>query len=365
MFKHDNGDDGFRSRLIQAPMAGVSTPQLAAAVCNAGGIGSLGIGNLNLDEALASIEKTKALTDQPFNINFFCHDPAIALNPEKDVYWRKTLNDKLFSGNEVLNKPLEAIYGSIKSDVTYAEGICDLAPKIISFHFGIPDAHIIEIFRKTGATLIATATCLEEAKQIAAHGFDAIIAQGYEAGGHRGIFNIDHFDARLSTHALTNILVKNINLPIIAAGGIMTGADIASYRQIGASAVQLGTAFIGCIESAANSHYKALLKSDAAFATTMTRVISGRPARALMSNFVRWGIKIYQEEIAEYPYAYDAVKQIMAIKAKDQNFDIGGYWAGQGAPFARFEHAADLITKLESEYWAAIASMVRLDNWKD
>lgn len=357
MFKQTTDNNHFRSSLIQAPMAGVSTPQLAAAVSNAGAIGSLGIGNLKLDDAVLMIEKTKTLTDAAFNINFFCHEPATALDEQKDrqkeSHWRQVLNEKLFNGNCQLDKPLEAVYGSIKHDIAFAEAICDLQPKIISFHFGIPDENILALFRKTGASLIASATNLIEAEQIAKSGFDAIIAQGYEAGGHRGMFDIDQFDSRLSTHVLTNLLVNRFNLPIIAAGGIMTGADIAAYKKIGASAVQLGTAFIGCQESAANEHYRQLLKSDAAYNTTMTQVISGRPARSLMNDFVSWGMSLDTNIIADYPFAYDATKQIMSIMAKEQNFDIGGYWAGQGAPFARFLPASDLITLLEHEYLAS------------
>ncbi|UXM95139.1 nitronate monooxygenase [Bartonella sp. HY329] len=354
MFKLQINSNDFRSTLIQAPMAGVSTPKLAAAVCNAGALGSLGIGNLKLEDAVSMIEETKALTDAPFNINFFCHEPSVTLDPQKDQHWRKVLNDRLFAGNPQLNKPLEAVYGSIKNDMRFAEAICDLHPKIVSFHFGIPNPNILDIFRKTGATLLASATNLTEADFIAKNGFDGIIAQGYEAGGHRGIFNPDDVDGQSSTHVLTNILVSTFNIPIIAAGGIMNGADIAALKKIGAYAVQLGTAFIGCAESAANDHYRQLLKSDAANNTTMTRVISGRPARALDSDFVHWGMNIDNSIIADYPYAYDAIKQVMAIKAKEHNFDIGGYWAGCGAPLARFMPAADLIAQLEQEYFAVI-----------
>lgn len=339
-----------RPFIIQAPMAGVSTPEMAAAVSNSGAVGSIAIGGLGPDEAVFLIQKTKALTDRPFNINFFCHDPFLRVDAEKDSHWRTKLNDHFLGGEMILNTPLKNIYTSIKNNKALAIAVAAQAPDIISFHFGVPDDDIIDIFRQTGAKLMATATCLEEGKEIAVKGLDAIIAQGFEAGGHRGQFNLSQFDEKLSTHVLTRLLAQHLSLPIIAAGGIMTGADIASVMLMGAQGVQLGSAFIGCSESGASHCHKNLLKCDKSIPTVLTRAISGRPARSIVTPFVQWAMSITDEDIPEYPYGYDAFKQLQKSMLLRGDLDIGPFWAGQSACLTRFIPAAQIIAELENEY---------------
>ena len=222
-------------------------------------------------------------------------------------------------------------------------------PKVVSFHFGIPSPERIAALREAGIVLLATATNLEEARQVASPGIDGVVAQGYEAGGHRGVFEPDAPDDCLGTLALTRLLVRALDIPVIAAGGIMDGTGIAACLLLGASAAQLGTAFIGCAESQADAGYRATLFSSAAERTVMTSAISGRPARCLANKFTALGVGIERGVIPDYPIAYDAGKALNAAAKDAGEAGYGAQWAGQGAPLARQMPAAMLVAELESE----------------
>ena len=196
---------------------------------------------------------------------------------------------------------------------------------------------------------MASATNLRDARAIVGAGVDALIAQGYEAGGHRGLFDPAKPDDKLGTLALTRLLVRKFDIPVIAAGGIMDGAGIAAALKLGAVAAQLGTAVVGCPESLADQGYRAALKSEAANHTVMTAVISGRPARCLANRFTHWGSEVPPLEIPDYPIAYDAGKALHAAAKAKSEFGYGAQWAGQGAPLARSLPAADLVGQLARE----------------
>jgi nitronate monooxygenase len=197
--------------------------------------------------------------------------------------------------------------------------------------------------------LIASATNLAEAKTIAGAGLDGVIAQGYEAGGHRGVFDPDSRDDRIGTFALTRLLVAALEIPVIAAGGIMDGAGIAAALQLGAAAALLGTAFVGCPESMADAGYRAALTGDAAHHTVMTRAISGRPARCLPNKFTALGESVDASQIPAYPIAYDAGKSLHAAAKSKAEFGFGAQWAGQGAPLSRPLPAQQLVEQLARE----------------
>jgi len=224
-----------------------------------------------------------------------------------------------------------------------------LRPEVVSFHFGLPSADRMQALRKAGSVLIAAVTSLEEGNAVVAAGVDAVIAQGYEAGGHRGLFDPAAQDDRLGTLALTRVLTRKLEVPVIAAGGIMDGAGIAAALQLGAVAAQLGTAFIGCPESSADEGYRAALRSEAALHTVMTAAISGRPARCLPNQFTRLGESVSVREIPSYPIAYDAGKALHAAAKAKSDFGYGAQWAGQGAPLARAMPTADLVRELAAE----------------
>lgn len=339
---------GITYPIIQAPMAGVSTPALAAAVSNAGGLGSIGIGASTVAQSRKAITDTRALTDRPFNVNVFCHAPAVR-NTTLETAWLKHL-EPLFREFKA-EPPTEVleIYNTFMNDHAEFHMLLEERPAVVSFHFGLPAQEKIAALKDAGIILMATATNLKEAKEIENAGLDAIVAQGIEAGGHRGMFDPDVVDERLSTSVLVRLLVKNTSLPIIAAGGIMDGAGIRAALDLGAVAAQLGTAFILCPESAANAGYREMLQSERAGLTQLTKVVSGRPARGIVNRLISHGEQAGSPLAADYPVAYDAAKQLHAAASKHGNHEFAAHWAGQGAPLAVARPAADLVKELAAE----------------
>ncbi|WP_417386658.1 NAD(P)H-dependent flavin oxidoreductase [Gimesia sp.] len=336
---------GMTLPIIQAPMAGISTPEMAAAVSNSGGLGSLGIGNLSVDAARIIIQATRKLTDRPINVNVFCHQPARA-NPEKESQWLEKLTPQFQKFGAVPPDQLREIYISFLNNRGMLEMLLDERPEVVSFHFGLPEKTAITALKAADIYLIATATTLNEAKLIAASGIDAIVAQGYEAGGHRGVFDPDCFDDRLGTMPLSQLLVKETPLPIIAAGGIMDGAGIQACLQSGAVAAQLGTAFLLCPEAATDEGYRRKLQSNDSQHTVMTNAISGRPARSLPNYWTSPTSQFRNDEIPAYPIAYDAAKTLHQIAKTHNNYEYGAQWAGQGAPLVQSLPAKELMQQL-------------------
>ena len=222
-------------------------------------------------------------------------------------------------------------------------------PRIVSFHFGLPSAERIRALRDASIVLIASVTSVAEGREAASAGVHALVGQGYEAGGHRGVFDPDAPDGCLGTLALTRLLVREFDVPVIAAGGIMDGAGISAALRLGAAAAQLGTAFIACPESEADAGFRAALMSDAASHTVMTRAISGRPARCLRNSFTALAADAAARAIPSYPIAYDAGKALNAAAKAAGDSTYGAQWAGQGAPLAREIPAAVLIAALANE----------------
>jgi nitronate monooxygenase len=338
--------------LIQAPMAGVSTPALAAAVCNAGAMGSIGVGATDAAGARAMIEAVRAGTDRAFNVNLFVHRSPQP-DPAREAAWLTVLAPLFAEFDAPPPATLHTIYRSFADDPEMLAMLLAVAPPVVSFHFGLPPADAVAALRSRGIVLLATATSVAEARAIAAAGIDGIVAQGIEAGGHRGIFDPDAADDALGTLALTRLLVRETRLPVIAAGGIMDGAGIAAALDLGAAAAQLGTAFIGCPESAADTAYRAALGGPGAYHTRMTALISGRPARALANRFTALTT---EERPPDYPIAYDAGKALHAAAKARGDHGFGAQWAGQGAPLARSMPAADLVATLAAELRARRAA---------
>ncbi|MEQ5809080.1 nitronate monooxygenase [Alteromonas sp. NFXS44] len=339
---------GIQYPIIQAPMAGVATPRLAAAVSNAGGLGSLGIGASDAESAKQRIEETRALTDQPFNVNVFCHEPAIR-NQQAENAWLTHLSPLFAELDMAPPAKLNEIYKSFIEDDDVLEMLLSTKPAVVSFHFGLPPGETISALKKAGIYTIATATNPDEAHLIERSGVDAIVAQGIEAGGHRGVFNVDSRDEKLSTSVLTGKLAQACDLPIIAAGGIVDGMGIKAAMSLGADAAQLGTAFILCPESAASDDYRAALKSDRSLKTQLTSSISGRPARGIVNRLITHCQSLEDAIPASYPLAYDAAKKLHnAASIKGIN-EFAAYWSGQGAPIKRELPAEDLIRLLVKE----------------
>jgi nitronate monooxygenase len=334
--------------IVQAPMAGVSTPEMAAAVSSAGALGSIGAGATNADGARQMIAAFRARSSRSLNVNVFCHAPA-SPDAAREARWIDRLRPEFTRLGATPPAALREIYRSFVEDDAMLAVLLAEKPRVVSFHFGVPSPERIEALRSAGIVLVGTATSVAEGRALAAAGVDAIVAQGYEAGGHRGVFDPDAEDDRLGTLALTRLLVRDADRPVIAAGGIMDGAGVAAALRLGASAAQLGTAFVGCDESLADAGYRAALSSDAACHTVMTRAISGRPARSLANRFTAVGRTVADTEVPAYPIAYDAGKALHAAAKARGEYGFGPQWAGQGAPLSRPMPAADLVALLRRE----------------
>lgn len=345
---------GVELPIIQAPMAGVSTPEMAAAVSTAGGLGSIGIGAVDAEQARQMIAAVRAKTDRPFQVNVFCHRPAVA-DAVREAAWLKRLEPEFTRCGAMPPRSLKEIYESFLTDDAKLSMLLTERPAVVSFHFGLPAQDRIDALQRAGIVLFATATNLDEAQAAAAAGIDIVVAQGYEAGGHRGLFDPAAADERLGTTALTRLLTTRLDIPVIAAGGIMDGAGIAAALMLGAVAAQLGTAFIGCPESSADAGYRAALFGPAAQHTLITSAISGRPARCLANQFTEFCAGVEPHAIPDYPIAYDAGKALHAAAKARGVFGYGAQWAGQGAPLARTAPAGELVANLRSELELASA----------
>ncbi|MDE2051272.1 MAG: nitronate monooxygenase [Gammaproteobacteria bacterium] len=334
--------------IIQAPMAGVSTPELAAAVSNAGALGSLGVGATDADGAHRMIAAFRERSRRSLNVNVFCHEPAKA-NPSVEAAWLELLRPHFERYGAKPPPRIREIYRSFVEDEAMLAALLAQRPRVVSFHFGLPSAERIKALREANIVLLASATSPEEARAAQKAGVHAIVAQGYEAGGHRGVFDPDAHDDCLGTLALTRTLVRELRIPVIAAGGIMDGAGIAAVLRLGAQAAQLGTAFVACPESAADAGFREALAGDSASHTITTRAISGRPARCLRNRFTALGAAVSVQQIPSYPIAYDAGKALNAAAKAAHEFGYGAQWAGQGAPLARTLAAAELVRVLAEE----------------
>lgn len=328
--------------IFLAPMAGVSTPELAAEVSNHGGLGSLGLGASSVEAARKQILQTQALTKNPFQINFFCHESQ-ELDQNIATAWIEQFSDEFKKLAKPLPEKLNCIYPSFKDNDDFLNLVLETKPKAVSFHFGIPHPHQIQALKNAGILTMVSATNLAEAKAIEDAGIDIIIAQGIEAGGHRGIFN-EHFDAAIKTTDLVQLIKLHCHLPVIAAGGIMNGQQARHLLHLGADAVQLGTAFVQCKTSNAHESYRQALFNQPF--TQITASISGRPARGLMNH---WHIDIDTPDrlaVPAYPYTYDLAKQLHSAASQHGDFGYGAFWAGSNVAQIRALEAADLMNQL-------------------
>ncbi len=344
---------GLKVPIVQAPMAGTSTVALASATSNAGALGSIAIGHIGVEAAACDITQLRAATNRAFNVNLFCHQPA-RRDAAVEAAWLTRLAPAFAAFDATPPKALQEIYPSFIDDDVRLTLLLTARVPVVSFHFGLPSAERIAALRQSGAVLLATVTNLDEASAAADAGIDAVVAQGYEAGGHRGVFDPSAPDAQLSTSFLVRRLSRALPIPVIAAGGIMDGAGVAGALTLGAVAAQMGTAFIACPEAGADPAHRDALLARAQSRTVMTRAISGRPARSLVNAFTELGERL--TDPPAYPVAYDAGKALNAAARARGDFGYGAWWAGQGAPMARAMPATRLIETLSAELstaWSA------------
>ena len=348
---------GLRYPIIQAPMAGgTTTPELVAAVGNAGALGSFGFAYTEPAAMREQMEAARALTRAPIHVNLFVEDqPA----PPSEAEMRAALDALRPMYQALGTEPPQRVEAPYAPDLdAQVEAAIALRPAVLSMHFRQLSAERIADARANGILVAASATTLAEARHIESLGVDYIIAQGAEAGGHRGTFLGGPEESMIGTLALVRTLVRHCSLPIVAAGGIMDGAGLAAVLALGACGAQMGTAFVPVTESGAPEAHKRGLFEHADAATTITRAFSGRPARAIPNAFVRHahanGIPILP-----FPVQNKATGPMRAAAAKQNNPDYVSLWAGQAYTLARRTGAAELVRAIVAEYDEAAQRLVR------
>ena len=334
---------GTRHALIQAPMAGVQDSALAIAVSNAGALGSLPCAMLSPAQVRSELAALRAGTDKPYNVNFFCHTPPQA-SAEKEALWREAL---LPYYRECDIDPAAITAGSQRQPFSgeLADLLEEFRPPVVSFHFGLPSPQLLERVKAWGAKVLSSATTLEEAVWLEAHGADAIIAQGLEAGGHRGIFLSDDLSTQVGTMALLPQLVARVRVPVIAAGGIADAAGVKAAMALGAAGVQVGTSYLLAHEARTSAVHRAALKSDEAVHTALTNLFTGRPARGIVNRVMRelGPISAYAPA---FPLAGGAMAPLRAHAEARNSGAFSPLWAGQNTRGCVEKSAAEITAEL-------------------
>jgi nitronate monooxygenase len=329
--------------IVQAPMAGVQGSRLAVAVSNAGGVGSLPCALLDLDGIRAELTAIRAQTTRPFNVNFFCHTPPEP-DAERDRAWRTALGP-YFAEFGVDESAIPAGHGRLSFNADMADLIEEFHPPVVSFHFGLPPAELFERVRGTGAGILSSATTVDEARWLEARGVDALIAQGLEAGGHRGHFLSDDLGAQMGTLALVPQIARAVSIPVIAAGGIADARGVAAAMALGAAGAQVGTAYLLCPEATTSALHRAALQGAGARFTALTNVFTGRPARAIVNRLVR-ELGPISAAAPAFPLAAYTLAPLRNAAERAGTSDFSSLWAGQNASGCREIPARDLTIAL-------------------
>jgi nitronate monooxygenase len=336
---------GINFPIIQAPMGGgLTTPELIAAVCNAGALGSLAAAYLTPDQIQDEVRRIRALTDKPLNINLFAGGYKMEAVP--DVRPMLSLLEEV---HEILELPAPVL-PSLPPDPFPAqfEAVLDARPAIFSFTFGIPSPNMMHRLRETGMLAFGTATTVEEAQLLEKAGVTAVVAQGAEAGAHRGTFLGSFESSMFPTLDLVRAIRSAVSVPVIASGGLMDGCDIARAFAVGASAAQLGTAFLPCPEAGTPEAYRQAILTARTDTTVITRAFSGRPARGIRNTFIE-KLREKENSILPYPLQNALTRTMRTAAAKKDNAGFLSLWAGQGVTRARSLPAAKLINTLIAE----------------
>ncbi len=337
---------GIELPIVQAPMAGVQGSEMAVAVSNAGGLGSLPCAMLSLEEIRNELTVIKAQTSRPFNVNFFCHAPPMS-SDDSEADWRATLSPYYEEyGIDADSIPVGSGRAPFSSDT--ADLLEEFKPSVVSFHFGLPSVELLSRVKALGARILCSATTIEEARWLEAQGVDAIIAQGLEAGGHRGIFLSEDLTTQVGTFALLAQTVREVRLPVIAAGGIADAKGVAAAMALGATGVQIGTSYLLCPEANTSAVHRSALKSDAARHTAITNLFTGRPARGIVNRII--------EELGpictttpDFPLAAAAIAPLRAQAESRGSGDFTSLWSGQNASGCKEIAAAQLTRELAAD----------------
>lgn len=334
---------GIELPIIQAPMAGVQGSAMAVAVSNAGGLGSLPCAMLGPDALRQELAAIQAQTRQPYNVNFFCHAPP-QVDAAREAAWRVTLGP-YYTEHAIDAASIPAGPGRVPFSAEAADLLAEFKPPVVSFHFGLPSPALMARVKSWGAKVLSSATTVDEALWLQAHGVDAIIAQGLEAGGHRGNFLSDDLSTQLGTLALVPQIVRAVRLPVIAAGGIANAQGVAAVLALGAVAAQLGTAYLLCPEASTSALYRAALQSEAARHTALTNLFTGRPARGIVNRVMR-ELGPMNAAAPTFPMATAAIAPLRAKAESVGSTDFSPLWSGQNASGCRAISAADLTREL-------------------
>ena len=343
---------GIEHPIIQAPMAGSATPELAAAVSNAGGLGSLACAEVSADQLEASVKSLRELTNRPFNLNFFVHpEPAVTLADFERA------RERLAPYYQALSLAPPMTLPSFKPgfDDTKLQLVLELRPHVISFHFGLPRPDTVSRLKKAGIVVLSTATTVAEALFLASSNVDAIIAQGNEAGGHRGSHQPRESWDGVGLMSLLPQIADAVEQPVIAAGGIADGRGIAAAFALGASGVQMGTAFLSCPEAGTDLVRRAMLRTSKDTDTMMTNAFSGRAARAVRNRFALEMLQ-QREPLLAFPLLYSLTDPLGVADESCQDFRFHLY--GQSAALCREIPAAELVNQLVGEIEREIAKLI-------
>ena len=334
---------GIELPIIQAPMAGAQGSALAVAASSAGALGSLPCAMLGPDAMRAELTAIRTLSRKPFNINFFCHVPPAA-DAAREAAWRAVLSP-YFSQYGIDAAAIPAGPGRTPFNAAAADLLEEFKPAVVSFHFGLPSAGLLLRVRAWGSKILSSATTLEEARWLEAQGVDAIIAQGVEAGGHRGHFLSDDLSAQLGIFALLPQVARQVKVPVIAAGGIADARGVAAAMALGAAGVQVGTAYLLCPEATTSAAHRAALKSEAARHTALTNLFTGRPARGIVNRLMR-ELGPMSSAAPAFPLASAAIAPLRAKAESQGSGDFSPLWSGQNASGCKEIPAAQLTREL-------------------
>jgi len=336
---------GVELPIIQAPMAGVQGSALASAISKSGGLGSLPCAMLSAEAMRRELETIRAQTDRPFNVNFFCHTPP-EIDARQEERWRGSLA-RYYAEFGLDQAAITAGPGRKPFDAEALAVLQEFRPRVVSFHFGLPPPDLLTPLREWGARIISSATTVEEALWLQARGADAIIAQGLEAGGHRGHFLSSDVNVQLGTFTLVPQIARRVSVPVIAAGGIAGAAGVTAALELGAAGAQIGTAFLLCPEATTIQPHRAALKSDAGRYTALTNLFSGRPARGIVNRLMR-ELGPMSDAPPAFPLASTALAPLRAAAEARGSGDFSAMWAGQNATGCKEIPAAELLRELAS-----------------
>lgn len=318
--------------IIQAPMAGAQGSAMAIAVSQAGGLGSLPCAMLSLEQARAEVGVIRQQTDKPYNVNFFCHRPP-AHDDAVEKAWRKVLGAH-YAEFDIDPDKIPQGPGRNPFDDAFCKLVEEFRPKVVSFHFGLPEAPLVERVKAAGSVVLSSATSAKEARWLEQNGADAIIAQGYEAGGHRGHFLGDNLMSQAGTMALVPQVVDAVRVPVIAAGGIADARGVVAALALGAAGVQVGTAFLFSPEAKISAMHKAALGEAADDSTVLTNVFTGRPARGIVNRIVR-ELGPLSPHAPAFPLATGAIAPLRSKAEAAGSGEFSPLWSGQAAHLVR------------------------------